>query len=261
MHMFNIIDWKKEKLVLSVDFPQDFQENKQYKAIIICHGLIGSRVGVDRLFVKTGQRLAKENYLVFRFDYSGCGESTGIYGSYSMPELMEQTKTVINYAASLPYVEELILLGHSLGGATALLTANRDQRIQTLIQWAAVSNPYHELSRIFGEERIQTLKSRPSIDFHGYPFSSYYFDQMKNFYPLEEAASFQGNVLLIHGTADKDIAYEGLDRYKKSYQKRAHGSVETYSIHGACHTFSTGEHYQQLIDYTCAWLQKLHPNY
>ncbi|WP_157827647.1 alpha/beta hydrolase [Niallia nealsonii] len=259
--MFKMINWKKEELVLSVDFPKDFQENKSYKAIIICHGLIGSKVGVDRLFVKTGQRLTKENYIVFRFDYSGCGESSGIYGNYSMPELIEQTKVMMDYASSFPYVEELILLGHSLGGATALLTANTDKRITKLIQWAAVSDPYKELVQIFGEDYVQTLIHVPTIDFNGYYFSSYYFEQMKNFYPLEEAAVFSGDVLLIHGTADDDISYEGLEKYKKSYLKRAHGNVETDTIYNANHTFSNGKHYQQLIDKTCEWLQKVNMNY
>ncbi|GKU83160.1 alpha/beta hydrolase [Niallia sp. NCCP-28] len=259
--MFKIINWKREELVLSVDLPKDFQENKSYKAIVICHGLIGSRVGVDRLFVKAAQRLTKENYVVFRFDYSGCGESSGTYGNYSMPELIEQTKAIINYASELPYVEELILLGHSLGGATALLTANTDKRIRKLIQWAAVSDPYKELVQIFGEDYVQTLDHVPAIDFNGYYFSSYYFDQMKNFHPLEEAAAFMGNVLLIHGTEDEDIAYEGLKNYKKSYLKRSYGNVETDTIYNANHTFSNGKHYQQLIDKTCEWLQKVNTDY
>ena len=37
-------------------------------AVIICHGFVGSRVGVNRLFVKTARALANAGYYVLRFD-------------------------------------------------------------------------------------------------------------------------------------------------------------------------------------------------
>ena len=80
------IKWKDENIVLSIDYPKEvFTE---YKTVIICHGLIGSRVGVDRLFIKTSNLLTEKGYLVIRFDYKGCGESSGEYGSNRLSDLI-----------------------------------------------------------------------------------------------------------------------------------------------------------------------------
>ena len=46
--------------------------------VIICHGFVGSRIGVDRLFVKTARAFAEDGYMVIRFDYIGCGRARAI---------------------------------------------------------------------------------------------------------------------------------------------------------------------------------------
>ncbi|MFT8321159.1 MAG: alpha/beta fold hydrolase [Bacillus sp. (in: firmicutes)] len=255
--MFTTINWQSEQLALSIDYPQDFNKKNKYEAVIICHGLIGSRIGVDRLFVKAGQYLTKEDYIVFRFDYSGCGESSGVYGNYSMPELLDQTKTIVDYVASLNYVQTINLIGHSLGGAVSALTAAKDKRINKLIQWAAVGEPHKDLVAIFGEDKMNLLRNRPYIDFYGYTFTEYYFQYMKDFHPLIECSHFPGDVLLLHGTDDKDIPYKYIYEYEKNYLRRKSGNVETYTINNGDHTFSSEAAFTELINLTVDWLLKV----
>src|SRR5690348_11706652 len=116
---------------------------ERWPIIIICHGFIGSRIGVDRLFVKAARELSSKGFLVLRFDYGGCGESTGDYGNGGLDVMIEQTRSVIDYGLSIDCVDlsRVILLGHSLGGAAALLTAARDHRVKTLVMWSAVAYP------------------------------------------------------------------------------------------------------------------------
>ncbi|MGP7815683.1 alpha/beta hydrolase [Niallia sp. 01092] len=258
--MFKHIKWQSEQLALSIDYPNHFNEEKKYDSIIICHGFIGSRIGVDRLFVKAGQHFTKEDYVVFRFDYSGCGESTGNYGKYGMVELLDQTKTILDYVSSLKYVRNIILVGHSLGGAVSALTAAVDPRINTLVQWAAVGEPYHNLAQIFGENKVHSLKNCDSIDYHGFSFTDYYFQSMKNYHPLTECSRFTGDVLLIHGTDDEDIPYDYMEQYETNYLQRKSGSVETYTIPNGDHTFSTDTYFNELINRTVEWLLKMKTN-
>lgn len=162
------INWKDDTIVLSVDYPKKIQS--EYKVVIMCHGLIGSRIGVDRLFVKASNVLTELGYLVIRFDYRGCGESSGEYGSTQLSDLIEQTEAIIQFAYDGFSITELILLGHSLGGAVAVLTAIKDSRVSRLIQWAAVGDPAVDIKRIFGKARLSELAEREVVDFYGYSF-------------------------------------------------------------------------------------------
>src|SRR5690606_6664725 len=119
-------------LTATLHYPklQAGEELEKMPAIIICHGFIGSRVGVDRLFVKTARALSEEGNVVIRFDYAGCGESGGDYGRLGFDSMIAQTRTVIDYIAELDFVDlsQISLLGHSLGGAISIMTAVKDKR-------------------------------------------------------------------------------------------------------------------------------------
>ncbi|MCM3031083.1 MULTISPECIES: alpha/beta hydrolase [unclassified Niallia] len=247
--------WKQEELALSIDYPRN-RANKNNHVILICHGLIGSRIGVDRLFVKSAAELVNNGYTVYRFDYAGCGESTGEYGKFGLSDLIAQTKTVIDYACRQEETDEIILLGHSLGGAVTLLQANRDDRVSKLIQWAAVGNPYEDLAKIVGADEVSALTETETIDFYGYPLSGYFFQSMKKYQPLQECTSFNGDVLLLHGNGDSDIPHDYLQEYKRNYEQRANGTAEAFIIENGEHTFSCASHYEQLIEKTVQWLNK-----
>lgn len=70
----------QEELTATIHYPvvKDIKEGNHQQRVplaVICHGFVGSRIGVDRLFVKTARELAEDGYLVLRFDYIGCGRA------------------------------------------------------------------------------------------------------------------------------------------------------------------------------------------
>ena len=71
------------------------EEIVKLPVILICHGFIGSKTGVDRLFVKAARSFCDQGYITVRFDYAGCGESIGDYGESTFDSLLEQTNFVI----------------------------------------------------------------------------------------------------------------------------------------------------------------------
>src|SRR3954453_3001183 len=73
--------------------------------IIIAHGFVGNRIGVDRLFVKAAREFSTLGYMVLRFDYAGCGESTGDYGSGGIDSMIDQTRHVIDYVLGIDCVD------------------------------------------------------------------------------------------------------------------------------------------------------------
>lgn len=253
------IPWKEKNLVGSVHYPPlKGNEGKTFPLIIICHGFIGNRIGMDRLFVKAANHLANEGNIVIRFDYWGCGESEGEYGKTSLNELINQTIQVIDYSCHLIKVDKdnITLLGHSLGGATAVLTAARDSRVKRLILWAPVGNPFKDITTIVGTNSYQLLNKYDFIEFQGYHLYKSFFDSLGDYHPIIEAESVSGDVLLVHGTDDLDIPSFYSQQYYDVFSKRREGICSIKFIEKANHTFSNADHFEELIYTTQKWIKE-----
>ncbi|MDE3838972.1 alpha/beta hydrolase [Bacillus methanolicus] len=255
------IPWKQQFLAATIDFPAMYEKTNgecAYPLVIICHGFTSSRIGVDRLFVKTAHALTLDGFVVVRFDYEGCGESPGVYGNSGLDELIEQTKAVIDFGIKLKNIDynQVVLLGHSLGGATALLTAVEDGRVNKLILWSAVAHPYEDIRKIVGREKVMNLKKVSAIDHLGYSFTAKFFQSLEKYHPLIAARNFSKDVLLIHGTNDEEIPAKYSADFEQVFLRRETGTCTRNEVIGANHTFSCGEHFQDLISKTLEWITK-----
>jgi hypothetical protein len=227
--------------------------------VVICHGFVGNRIGVDRLFVKTARELALAGNLVLRFDYGGCGESTGEYGDLGLESMIAQTRTVLDYGMSCSDVDpsKITLLGHSLGGAVALLTAVKDRRVKRLVLWSAVGYPFNDIVKIIGRKGYDESKLKGKTDYAGYGFTPKYFDSLGLYQPFQETNRFTGDVLLVHGTSDDVIPVDYSFLYEKTFWLRSDGRCDKEIIFQADHTYSTGTHQAQVISKTKTWLRDL----
>lgn len=234
------------------------QANQKHPLVIICHGFIGSRIGVDRLFVKAARELTSNGFAVLRFDYGGCGESAGEYGAGGLDALLSQTRDVLDYAFALENIDpdRVSLIGHSLGGAVSMLTASQDKRIQSLVLWAAVARPYDDIVRIVGEKEYQEALLTGRTDHRGYLLQDRFFQSLNGALPLRQAKQFEGDALLLHGNRDDVITVDAMFHYERELRLRRRGRCETEIIIGGDHTFSAADSYQRLIGRTVKWLRE-----
>jgi pimeloyl-ACP methyl ester carboxylesterase len=233
---------------------------ERWPLIVICHGFIGSRIGTDRLFVEAAREFSSKGFLVLRFDYGGCGESTGDYGAGGIDQMIEQTQRVLDYALSMDCVDlgRVILLGHSLGGATALLTAAKDHRVKMLVLWSAVAYPHSDVVRIVGKSEYEKLEAGGSIDHLGYSLTSRFFDSLSKHQPYEQLRKFKGDVLVTHGTADEVIPVDYAPLYQKMFWMRQEGQCDLELVFQADHTYSSQAFKAQLFQKTYEWLSSIY---
>ncbi|AKU26479.1 permease [Geobacillus sp. LC300] len=256
MIQFQYIESGGERLAVSIHDPPVSVDHDDAPVVVICHGFIGTRIGVDRLFVQAAERFASAGAGVVRFDYAGCGESSGEYGNNRFDDFIRQTRDVICAVERIPSFERrpLVLLGHSLGGAVATATAALDRRVDRLVLWAPVAYPYQDIVRIATQGRGQV--DAETVEHRGYVLPPSFFASLAHANPLKAAEQFSGDVLLVHGTADHDIPVAYTDVYREAFGKRLDSRFWSHVIAEADHTFSAISARRQLFDITAAWLSQ-----
>jgi pimeloyl-ACP methyl ester carboxylesterase len=232
------------------------KEQNRWPLIIICHGFVGNKIGVDRLFVKAARKFNSSGFMVLRFDYAGCGESTGDYGAGGLEALVDQTRRVIDYVSSMDCIDSnrIILLGHSLGGAASLLASSEDTRVKTLVLWSSVAQPLNDIVRIVGESKYEEANRKGFVDFQGYALTKQFFDSLTKQHPFQHTGKFSGDVFIVHGTSDEVIPVDYCFQYQRMFWQRSTGQCDKEVILQADHTYSSHQSSEQLITKTNDWL-------
>ncbi|WP_309121049.1 alpha/beta fold hydrolase [Paenibacillus sp.] len=234
-------------------------EPSRFPAVVICHGFAGDRIGEHRLFVKAARAFASAGYAALRFDYAGCGESGGDYGDTGMDDWIAQTRCALDYVLDLDFVDpnRVALLGHSLGGAVAALTAARDKRAKTLALWAPTGHPFQDIVGIVGKAAYEEAVTQGETEYLGYALKPAFFASLATCHPFREARTFEGDALLVHGTADAVIPVEYSFLYQKVFRTRSGGQCEKEIIMQGDHVFSGRGHAERAIRTTLDWLRQL----
>ena len=245
------------KLSGAIHFPTNIKDQEKTPAIILVHGFVGSKVGEHRLFVKAARYFSVQGYTVFRFDFSGCGESEGDYSSVMVTQQIKELQSAIDYVSSYEIVDEneITVIGHSLGGAVSSLTAAVDSRIKKLILWSPVARPFKDITRITGLKAVQNALQNGKYDYQGFYLSHTFFQDLKQHNPLTDIESFKGDTLVIHASQDKDVPKEnGHDYYTALRKRNTKQKSNILFIENADHTFSSYGYEIQLFELTYEWL-------
>ena len=120
-------------LVGDLYLPEDFDENKKYKAIV---GASPFPQVKEQIPATYGPEMAKRGFIYLGFDYLGMGDSPALPGEFKksryMFRLIENTWDAVSYLGTLPYVEEIYGLGICQGGSIVASAAVTDHRIKKI---------------------------------------------------------------------------------------------------------------------------------
>ncbi len=136
--------WDMSALVL---FPEGFNESKRYPTMISVHPFGSCKEQTSSAVY--GKALAKLGYVVIAFDASFQGESGGLPRYVEDPsQRVEDISRVIDYAVTLPYVDENRIggLGICGGGGYIINSALTEKRLKAVVGITPVN-----LGRLFRE--------------------------------------------------------------------------------------------------------------
>jgi dipeptidyl-peptidase 4 len=189
--------------------PSGFDRSKRYPAIVYVYGEPASQTVVDRWGGSTAlfnRALANEGYLVVSFDNRGTPAPKGtawrkvVYGTVGDLSSKEQAEAVRAFAASHPFVDRdrIGIWGWSGGGSNTLNAMFRfPELFKVGVSVAPV--PDQRLYDTIYQERYMGL---PQTNAEGYRVGS----------PINFAEGLAGKLLVIHGSGDDNVHYQGTER-------------------------------------------------
>lgn len=250
---------KKQKLAVIVE-----QSEQQRGLAIIMHGLGGFKEQ-DHL-IAIADCFKEKGFTVIRFDTTNTlGESDGNYEQATLTNYYEDMEDVIGWAAGQSwYQEPFVLLGHSLGGISVALYAEKyPQKVLALapispVVSGALSVEAHKKYDVEGFAHWeqtgwyeQTSISKPGT-VKRLPWS-HIVDRLK-YDLLPRVSTLTMPTLLIVG--EQDTATPP-DQIRLLFDALP-GQKEFYIIKGAPHTFRAPEHLSEIRNIIALWIDAIH---
>ena len=107
--------------------------------VVACHGLSASKESDKYLLL--GEELPRAGLALARFDFRGCGESSGVESDTTVATRIEDVLAVLDRLAKHPRLDgRLGLLGSSMGGFVALHVAHVRGDATPVVTWNAPSD-------------------------------------------------------------------------------------------------------------------------
>lgn len=224
-------------------------------AIVLCHGFIGTKIGLHRIFVKAARTFCEAGYVVLRFDFSGCGDSDGDYSEITIDDQVNETLAAIEFLRHSEHqTDKIFLIGHSMGGAVAALTAERAKNLTGLVMWAPVANMYCDILGIVGNRIFDSVWQSGIGEYMGFELGLRFLKSLQQNLPLAAAQNYRGPVLIVHGTGDDEISYKNVDLYKAK-RRGLPFKTDIHLVLGADHTFSSSAWEKEVFQATLNWMK------
>ena len=167
-----------------------------------------------------GRALTDKDIAVFRFDFTGLGESEGDFGDTNFSSNVEDLITAAQFMAD-NFEGPKILIGHSLGGAAVLQAAAKVPSSLAVITIAAPADPNH-VSRALGDSKdIIERRGEAEVELAGRTFKikKQFLDDLESVSMQNTIENLNRALLIFHAPTD-DIV--GIDNAARIFQAARH---------------------------------------
>lgn len=207
----SVVTWMKNgelNIFGKLYYPTDFDENAKYPVVIMCHGTDATHAIYEK-----GQwpmKLAQAGYISYVFDF--CGGAANSLSDLTVMELSGETmqadiSAILDQIKALPYcnTDKVFIMGQSRGGMMAAFAAGRRPD-----EYAGLILLYPGLELV---EKMHATYPDPEaipdvVEYNGKAdYGRCYAADVYDWDVPETLSQFTGNVLLIHGMADKTVPY------------------------------------------------------
>ena len=135
-------------------------EQSRNCGVVICQPMGHEYIYSHRALRQLATRLADVGFPVLRFDFYGCGDSSGDLGDAYLSQWLQDISAAIAELRSRARLRDICLIGVRLGAALAFMTAAQEYGVQALVLWDPVVSGKAYIEEIQLLQR-EALRSRP----------------------------------------------------------------------------------------------------
>ncbi len=203
------------------------------RGVVVAHGMLSSRASPKH--VALCERAAAAGRLALRFDFAGRGESEGGPGDLTVSGEIDDLAAAIEEVRR-HVVAEIAVVGSSLGGTVALLTA-RDSGIDALVTIAAPARLPSAPRPSWGEDASEVPAA--------------FFADAGRHDPLRAAAAIGCRWRILHGRGDEVVPVDD------AHALAAAGRSSELLVHpDAGHRFDQPEELAWILDHAVGFIAR-----
>jgi len=239
------------QLAASLDFPQSISP-EQYVIVSHCFTCTKQTLTTARL----GRGLAQAGYAVLRFDFTGLGESEGVFASTHFRSMVKDIECAADWLAA-HYQPAKVLIGHSMGG-TASLAAACDRgaslaQVEKIVTLASPAVPEHVLHH-FGSAMDKLQRGEAAeikVAGQAYAVKPAFVEDVNSYDMTAQMRDCNIPVMAVQAGEDELID----PRDAQQILEYGNAASRLYQIDGADHLFSNRNHAEQLLTAILKWLK------
>lgn len=217
--------------------------------LVLCHGMESTRGGTKQTAIV--ERFVPLGYNVLRFDFSFVGDSEGEYEDLTVSAEVDDALGALDFMHEFG-ASECTLVGSSLGGLVALLTA---AQLPHLVSRVAVIAPVAD-SRLFtdglSDKAIADWRTRGRRRVGSGFLKPSFLDDVLRIDAPAALRTIQMPVLVMHGDADDVVPFSHAEIVRKNVQ----GPCRIEKFAGVGHRFEEPGALAKLLVVLERWLGK-----
>jgi len=239
---------QNEKLSARIDEPD---EGMTKGAVLFAHCFTCSKN--LRAVSHISRTLTEHGMGVFRFDFTGLGESEGDFADTNFSSNIE------DLAAAAEYMEQQwatprMLMGHSLGGAAVLQATHRISSLEAVATVGAPCNPEHVMHLLVDKMDEIEKKGEARVKLAGRVFTikKQFLDDLKEQTMNDIIRNLDRPLLIFHSPVDQTV---GIDNAAHIYKLAKHPK-SFISLDDADHLLTNEEDAKYVGSVTSAWVDR-----
>jgi len=233
-----------------LEFPSEIVP-QQY--VIVSHCFTCSKQTLTTARLSRG--LAQAGLAVLRFDFTGLGESEGIFADTHFSSMVKDIECAADWL-SAHYEPAGILIGHSMGGTASLAAVQNARaslsRVKKIITLASPANPAHVLHH-FGpamDKLKQGENAQIMVAGQAYPVKPDFIGDVESYDMDKQMRGCEISIMAIRAGEDGLIGPQDA----KQILKYTGSESLLREVGGADHLFSDRNHAALLLSYVLDWI-------